>query len=129
MPIKKVVIECFLRDSDSFFEQVLNVKMHGLASAILLALFPLSAFGIFTPPGHIVLEKRGTASSWIQTNRLDPRTVVPVRIGLTGSNLDREHEFLLDVYVGLFTLKNAAYSCSALTPYPRIMASIGQQNR
>lgn len=38
-------------------------------------------------------------SSWIEGTRLDGKTLLPVRIGLTQSNLDHGHDLLMDVYV------------------------------
>lgn len=48
---------------------------------------------------HVVHEKRSAASSWsaISGAKPDGRTTLPVRIGLTQSNLDLGYDFLMDV--------------------------------
>ncbi|KAI9757050.1 MAG: hypothetical protein M4579_003619 [Chaenotheca gracillima] len=47
---------------------------------------------------HVVHEKRDHLPQfWEKVGKLDGRAVIPVRIGLTQSNLDRGHDFLMDV--------------------------------
>ena len=51
---------------------------------------------------HVLHERRDAVpSSWSDGERLDERTVLPVRIGLTQSNLDIADDLLLAVYVSL----------------------------
>ncbi|RFU80370.1 subtilisin [Trichoderma arundinaceum] len=48
---------------------------------------------------HITHERRNNHSSrhWEKRNRLEPRDVISVQIGLTQRNLDQGHELLMDV--------------------------------
>ncbi|KAI6709657.1 hypothetical protein PZA11_006697 [Diplocarpon coronariae] len=47
---------------------------------------------------HVVHEKRGDPpSKWARHSRLDPATVIPVRIGLAQQNLHRAEEFINEV--------------------------------
>lgn len=66
---------------------------------ILTTLFlATAAFCGAIPVSHVVHEKREVAGSrWVKRDRLDPRTVLPMRIGLKQSNLERGPEFLMDV--------------------------------
>ena len=62
-----------------------------IASAALAA-------GAALSPSHVVLEERHTAPKrWIKGDRVHPESVLPVRIGLTQTNLDKGEEYLLDV--------------------------------
>ena len=76
--------------------------MHNcILSTVLLALFPLSALTQGSLPGHVLLEKRQASSDWAKATRLASSTVVPVRVGMAGNNVERGHEYLMDVYVQL----------------------------
>ena len=48
---------------------------------------------------HVVHERRSGASSWSEVARIKPdgRITLPVRIGVTQNNLDKGHDFLMDV--------------------------------
>ena len=49
-------------------------------------------------PGHSVHEKRDTlGNKWSKRERIPARARLPVRIGMSQSNLDRAHEYLMDV--------------------------------
>ena len=76
----------------------LHLIMHiPLPPVTLLALLSPCICSEFTPPsGHVVLERR-KASGWTKANRLNPQALMPVRIGLSGSNLERGYEYLMDV--------------------------------
>ncbi len=46
----------------------------------------------------VVHERRDAVSKdWIQRDRLDTTVELPVRIGLTQSNLDKGHDLLMEV--------------------------------
>lgn len=46
----------------------------------------------------VVHEKRHTpATRWIKRDRIAPQAILPVRIGLTQNNLEKGHDFLMDV--------------------------------
>ena len=47
---------------------------------------------------HALHEKRQSApSDWIQTARIEGSAILPMRIGLTQSNLDKGHDLLMEV--------------------------------
>ena len=49
---------------------------------------------------HVVHEKREvTHPTWTKRDRIHPSARLPMRIGLSQSNLDRGMEYLMDVYV------------------------------
>ncbi|KAI9737674.1 MAG: hypothetical protein M1818_005678 [Claussenomyces sp. TS43310] len=72
----------------------------------LLALYGLVAFAAAAPAPasgsvskrHVVHEKRTKIpANWRRTAKLHPKSTVPMRIGLTQSNLDKGEELLLDI--------------------------------
>lgn len=53
---------------------------------------------VAVPNSHVIHEKRdGTPSRWAKRAKLAPRDILPMRIGLKQKNLERGHEFLMDV--------------------------------
>ena len=47
---------------------------------------------------HVLHERRvGEPKHWEKTSRLDPDVVLPMRIGLTQSNLDKGDELLMEM--------------------------------
>lgn len=67
----------------------------------LLLLCALAIIVIAAPAGHHyeVHERREyNPDAWTQDRRLTGETILPVRIGLTQSNLDRGHDLLMDMY-------------------------------
>ncbi|OOF99192.1 hypothetical protein ASPCADRAFT_140878 [Aspergillus carbonarius ITEM 5010] len=65
------------------------------------SLFLLSVTAVLaspTPPNYVVHERRDVLpNGWIEERRLDEGTLLPMRIGLTQSNLDRGHDLLMEV--------------------------------
>ena len=58
----------------------------------------LTATAAPTRPSHVVHEKRQSQPlNWQNYSRVDPSTVLPVRIGLTQSNLDKGRTLLDEV--------------------------------
>ena len=50
--------------------------------------FAAAAVGLSTPNNHVLHEKRGTPlKHWAKRSKLDPRTTLPMRIGLSQSNV------------------------------------------
>lgn len=50
------------------------------------------------PEHHEVHEKRDSLHPrWTKRDRVEPHKLFPMRIGLTQTNLDRGHEYLMDV--------------------------------
>ena len=67
----------------------------------LLFLCALVTSVIAVPTAHQyeVHERREyNTDAWTETQRLTGDTILPVRIGLTQSNLDRGHDLLMDMY-------------------------------
>jgi tripeptidyl-peptidase I len=47
---------------------------------------------------HVAHEKRDSApSKWVKRDRIHSRAMLPIRIGLSQSNLDKGHDLLMDV--------------------------------
>jgi tripeptidyl-peptidase I len=52
---------------------------------------------------HVMHEKRQTPSSdWVKVARIEGSAILPMRIGLTQSNLHTGHDLLMEVYVSNF---------------------------
>lgn len=74
-----------------------------MKSSILLlgaAAAAVSVLAAPKPPHYEVHERREfIPNSWTEGKRLDGLTSLPVRIGLTQSNLDYGHDLLTEMYV------------------------------
>lgn len=46
---------------------------------------------------HVLHEKRASSSRWKRTNRVHPEAIIPLRIGLTQTNLENGHDLLMDI--------------------------------
>lgn len=71
-----------------------------MRSQSLCAFLALTAVvhGVAVPNSHVVHEKRDvTPSRWVKREKLSPRDVLPMRIGLKQRNLDLGHDFLMEV--------------------------------
>jgi hypothetical protein len=65
-----------------------------------LLLAGLSATAVVAVPSnsHVIHEKRSeTPRNWKRVARLDADVVLPMRFGLTQSNLDKGHDLLMEV--------------------------------
>ena len=72
-------------------------KMH-LQTLISFGAIALTATAAPTPTSHVVHEKRESAPlNWQKYSRVDPSIVLPVRIGLTQSNLEKGPALLDEV--------------------------------
>ena len=50
------------------------------------------------PQTHVVHERRNIDSdTWVKSSKLESSTLLPVRVGLTQSNLDKGYELLMEV--------------------------------
>lgn len=68
--------------------------------ASLLLLSVTVALASPAPRNYVVHERRDALPSvWVEESRLDKSAMLPMRIGLTQSNLDRGHDLLMEVYV------------------------------
>ena len=68
----------------------LKAHLAVLGALPLLSLAAPSAF-------HVVHEKRDASPEWIKGEPIAPETLIPFRIGLVQSNLDRGHNILMDI--------------------------------
>jgi len=54
--------------------------------------------GAALPSSHVVHERRTQPmQTWVKRDRLSPKAVLPMRVGLTQRNLERVDEYLMDV--------------------------------
>jgi tripeptidyl-peptidase I len=52
---------------------------------------------------NVLHEKRQAPSSdWVKVARIEGTAILPMRIGLTQSNLEKGHDLLMEVYVPNF---------------------------
>lgn len=71
--------------------------MKGQLIAAVLAL-AVGCHAIPTPNSHALHEKRASLPRfWERGSRVESDAILPVRIGLAQSNLDKADEFLMDV--------------------------------
>ena len=73
------------------------------SSFVTLTALAVTAAAVPAPVNHVLHEKRDQVlSGWVQRGRVHPDAEIPVRIGMTQSNLDRGHDLLMEVYGRLF---------------------------
>jgi tripeptidyl-peptidase-1 len=71
--------------------------MHFLTLCVLGAL-AAQTVAVPHPANHVVHERRdATSKAWIKRDRLAATVELPVRIGMTQSNLDKGHDLLMEV--------------------------------
>ena len=65
----------------------------------ILGALAASATALPASTRYVVHEKRGNEATWseISHTKPDKRITLPVRIGLTQSNLDQGHDILMDI--------------------------------
>lgn len=81
------------------------LKMRLLFGAVLLPALTLFADAFPNTASHAVHEKRElTHPKWIKRGEVHPLAILPMKIGMTQSNLDRGFEYVMDVYVHQDTL-------------------------
>jgi hypothetical protein len=62
------------------------------------------------PQSYMVHETRDILDpSWARRDRLDPKDVIPLRVGLIQSNLDKGHDLLMDMYVSAALMIRESY--------------------
>lgn len=70
------------------------------SSILLLGVAVAGVLAAPKPHNYEVHERRDVLpSSWTEGKRLDGSTMLPMRIGLTQSNLDYGHDLLMEMYV------------------------------
>lgn len=71
------------------------VRSSALAISLL---FSTIVSGSAISSGHVIHEKREvSAEGWMKGSRLHPDTKIPLRISLTQQDLERGHEYIMDV--------------------------------
>jgi len=71
--------------------------MHFFSLSVLSA-FAAQVVAVPHPASHVVHERRdSTPKAWIKRDRLAATVELPVRIGMTQSNLDKGHDLLMEV--------------------------------
>ncbi|GAB7355963.1 hypothetical protein MBLNU459_g6595t1 [Dothideomycetes sp. NU459] len=73
--------------------------MRGSLSIVLTGLVALAAAGPI-PESHVVHERRGishASSRWVKRDRVQKDAILPIRVGLKQNNLQKGHEWLMDV--------------------------------
>lgn len=71
-----------------------------MSTNILLRLlaFAVALDAVVIPSNHEIHEKRETLHpEWMKRGRVESHKLLPMRIGLTQTNLDNGYEYLLDV--------------------------------
>lgn len=68
-------------------------------SFAIVCAFSVSAVALPASTRYVVHEKRGNEASWseVSHSKPDKRITLPVRIGLTQTNLDQGHDILMDI--------------------------------
>lgn len=71
-----------------------------MKSSILVLGAAAAAMAVPTPHSYAVHERREyIPNTWVEEKRLDGATSLPVRIGLTQSNLEHGHDLLMALFV------------------------------
>lgn len=71
-----------------------------MKSTLLVLGAAAAALAVPTPHSYTVHERREfIPNTWVEEKRLDGSTLLPVRIGLTQSNLDKGHDLLMALLV------------------------------
>lgn len=69
-----------------------------LFSALALVGALTGVFGAPASTVHVLHEKREVEpSKWVKLEPVDPKVVLPMRIGLVPSNMDKAHDMLMEV--------------------------------
>ena len=64
----------------------------------LLGAFVVGAVAAPAPVGHVLHERRkNVPKAWTKRSKLTPEAKLPMRVGLTQSNLDKGHDLLMEV--------------------------------
>lgn len=67
--------------------------------SVLFGVLAVEVAAVPFPSSHVLHERRiDTSKAWIRRDRVAHSALLPVRIGMTQSNLDKGHELLMDVY-------------------------------
>ena len=73
--------------------------------SVLFGVLAVEVAAVPFPSNHVLHERRIDApKAWIKRDRVAESALLPVRIGMTQSNLDKGHDLLMDVYDLAFEL-------------------------
>ncbi|TVY45378.1 Tripeptidyl-peptidase [Lachnellula subtilissima] len=66
--------------------------------SVLFGVLAVEVAAVPFPSSHVLHERRiGAPKAWIKRDRVAESALLPVRIGMTQSNLDKGHDLLMDV--------------------------------
>jgi tripeptidyl-peptidase-1 len=70
-----------------------------ICATVSTLLFLVQSIAIPNPGSNLVLHEKRHAppTRWIKRDRIPRSAILPVRIGLTQNNLEKGHDFLMDV--------------------------------
>lgn len=73
--------------------------MRFTAAIVAGLILSVSNAAALAPRSSLVVHEKRTAppTKWIKRDRVDPGAVLPVRIGLSQNNLEKGHDYLMDV--------------------------------
>ena len=71
--------------------------MHFSSLTFVAALAAVSVAAPTDSPRHVLHERRAPSKQWVKRDRVHSGVKLPVRIGLTQSNLDKGHDLLMDM--------------------------------
>lgn len=78
-------------------QYTINYTMY-ISSLVLLSAFAAQAVAVPVQADHAVHERRDyVPNAWVKRGRLDAAAILPVRIGMTQSNLEKGYDLLLEV--------------------------------
>jgi tripeptidyl-peptidase-1 len=74
--------------------------MQFLRSVFIIATFAYPVLCAVLPNTHVLHEKRDhLASAWVKRDRVQRNAILPIRIGLSQSNLHKGDDLLMQVFV------------------------------
>jgi len=77
------------------FSQSQFIKM---LSSLLAGVFVAAAFASPITPSYVAHERRhAPPRGWLKTEKVPSDSILPMRIGLVQSNLEKGHDLLMDV--------------------------------
>ena len=99
-PLPDLLSGLFISYLYPFHSNCVTVQLYSMK----LSIFTSVAFAVAaTHASHVVHERRDSIpTAWADGERLHKKTILPVRIGLTQSNLHNADDLLMGVYVFSF---------------------------
>lgn len=75
--------------------------MHFSSLAAVAALLTATVAAPTNVQRHVLHEKREESAQWVKRDRVHSDVKLPIRIGMTQTNLDKGHDLLMEVCVYL----------------------------